>query len=179
MQLVKRDGDGFELCEMDLADLRVLAAASREADPTGHPAAEERLFPDPLADHSAGEKADGDRDEDVESFLDDWHSYVRPDLKDAFDTAAGTFSRDLENAELIPGGEGQEKRFRIRVPGDHAEAWLSILNQARLVMHAKHDLPETDDIDDIATLAESGKLEPFLLSRFYASIQEWLVHHYL
>ncbi|CAN5240470.1 hypothetical protein BH23VER1_BH23VER1_12170 [soil metagenome] len=186
MRLVKLEGGDFELREIDDSDLRILAAVPREADPTGHPSAEDRLFPDPLAEHDRpGETADpggtaSENDgipEEAERFLDDWHSYVRPDLKEAFDGAVAVFAADLRRAEPDPEPEGG--RYRLRVPAQHAGAWLSTLNQARLVMNAKHQFPESDDLRDLAQLVVSGKLEPFLLNRFYAEIQEWLIYHYL
>lgn len=89
-------------------------------------AAEERLFPAPS----------GDPDEDT--LRDDWKAFVQPELHSLFQSARDTVASDLRG--LRENGE----EFDLEFPRQHAEAWVSAVNQARLALAARHEFTENE-----------------------------------
>ena len=71
----------------------------------------------------------------------EWKSYVEPELRRIFRSATETVAADL--AQL----NGNEKSLRnrtLRIPLEHADAWLNTLNQARLVIAAKNKFTDEE-----------------------------------
>ena len=80
------------------------------------PAARQRLNPNPSTD---------------EAINAEWEQFVAPDLRHLFVTATETVVRDLTALQLDPQGEN---RFCVAFPAGHLDAWMSAINQARLIL---------------------------------------------
>jgi len=83
-------------------------------------AARARLYPDPTPTDPA---------RSVE-----WHRLMDTDLRHLFEAAAETFRRDLGLLDIEAG--------EVVFPRAHAKAWMSAINQARLVLAEVHGLDE-------------------------------------
>jgi len=83
------------------------------------PAARHRLSPKPSADAA---------------FNAEWEQFVAPDLHHLFVSAAETVLRDLTALETDP---QQPNVFRVAFPTVHRDAWMSAINQARLILSAQ------------------------------------------
>lgn len=92
------------------------------------PGVRERLFPDPVA---------GDT-----SFNADWHDHLDGELHYLFASAEETLVRDMARLD----GD------RLVIPAEHGGAWVSAINQARLVLGEQFRLTEAD--------MDRGDLEP-------------------
>ena len=115
------------------------------AEPGDNPAARARLFSAPM---SRG----GDGDE----FNEDWERYVEPEIKELF--RIGTREIVSEDLAKLParacafpvGRLSSRRRFApsfahaLEIPRRHAEAWLSVLNQARLIIAARRGFGERE-----------------------------------
>ena len=82
----------------------------------------ERLYPDARP----GEPARGE----------EWRRLVGPELRHLFEAAAETYRTDLAAFD--------ERRGEIAFPAEHRAAWMSAINQARLVLAEMHQLTEAD-----------------------------------
>lgn len=96
------------------------------------PAARARLFPSPTAHDK---KAN-----------DDWHQLIVPELRHLFVAAGETVARDLTALEADPDAAGY---FRVTFAAEHITAWMTALNQARLILGelfaiTEHDMRATD-----------------------------------
>ena len=121
----------------------VLRQLPGDADPGDHPAARARLFSEPMTSADDGDE-----------FLEDWKNLVEPEIRDLFLSAREIVADDL--AALPASGlppaaaestEGGDELFNpvafvptehsLKIPAAHMEAWLRVLNQARLVLAAR------------------------------------------
>ena len=97
------------------------------------PAAHRRLFPQPGADEASNAE---------------WEQFVVPDLRHLFVTAAETVVRDLTALEADPQSPAT---FRVAFPTVHRDAWMSAINQARLILseqfHVTDQAMERRDLD--------------------------------
>ncbi len=151
--------------------LRELPAAS---DPGEHPAARARLFPAPS--HAPGE----------DELREDWRQFVEPDLAHLFLTSRETVEEDLKSLDhntpksLLFGVKGEvpapyeATRAALTLPRSHLEAWLSVLNQARLVLGARHNIGESDINVRLEDLSEDDRLR-MMVQMHFAEV----VHHLL
>lgn len=132
-----------------LAELPEVAAA--------HDRARGRLYPDPVGD-------DGPDD-----LREDWGEHVRPELERLFASNREIVARDL--APLADGNYAP----RLVIPADHLDAWLNVLNQARLITVEANHLSESDldngGVPDLTTHRGMALLR----LQFYAHLQELLV----
>lgn len=144
------------------AELEMLRSVRDTADPTSCPAAEARLYPDPM---------DGDDDELEESNA-DWREFVVPDLRTQFDEALDQLEVDLGKAAKRR--RLRSKDFRFEIPMAHVPQWYMALNQARLVLQEKYKFPEDGEID-LGKLFSKGQGRAYFQSRFYAELQCWLL----
>lgn len=85
-----------------------------------HPGIRERLFPDPVPGDPA--------------FNADWHDQLDNELHYLFASAEQTLVRDMAGLQGT----------RLVIPGEHRAAWISALNQARLVLGEQHRLQAAD-----------------------------------
>lgn len=122
-----------------------------------HDKARDRLYPDPTGD-------DG-----TEDLRDDWREHVQPDLERLFAS-----SREIVLRDIAPLENGR-RSGKVVIPQGHLDAWINVLNQARLVTVESHGLTERDlerreppDLTNPQGLA-------LLRVHFYAHVQELLV----
>jgi hypothetical protein len=106
------------------------------------PRASHRLFPPPSAD---SDKAN-----------EDWQKFVDPDLRHLFVSAGETVLRDLTGLQPEPQAPAS---YQVTFSAEHANAWISALNQARLILAELFHITEEDmnktrfDVTDDRTLA--------------------------
>ena len=158
MEICRRQDD-FEISELDpfLAELLRQIPASTSSE--GVPAAEERLFSRPAAARE-------------EESCAEWKLYVEPELRRLFQTATETVAADLDQLN------GTEKPFAnrtLRIPEAHADAWLSALNQARLVIAAKNDFTEEELSDHHRSPIGSRRDLSLFQVNFYGFLQEFIL----
>lgn len=120
-------------------------------------AAESRLFPSPSADP------------DHDDLRSDWDAFVTPGLQSHFQSAREVVGADLRR--FVDDGAGGD----LRIPTKHADAWLNVLNQARLALAASiafdEDALESGEIPDLLT--ERGLI--IFRINLYAFMQQCLV----
>lgn len=139
----------FEELEPFFVDLLRQLPAS--ADPGDDPAANERLFTSPVVD-------------DDDNFNEDWQDFVEPEIRDLFSSAAQVVADDLKALPVIAPGKppappvpGLAFDPALFAPGEgtfefprkHIDAWMSTLNQARLVIAAKNGFGEREMDEDL------------------------------
>ncbi len=79
---------------------------------------EQRFYPEPT------------RERDHDQLRSDWKAFVEPGLQEHFRSSRDIVIADLKN--LIE----KKDAFEITIPLQHADAWLNVLNQARLALAA-------------------------------------------
>lgn len=103
------------------------------------PSVRGRLFPNPTA-------AD-------QRLNNDWEKSVTPELRHIFVTAGETVFRDLtglkEDAQVPP-------QYEVTFPAEHINAWMSALNEARLILGERFHITE-GDMDKISLEAPDEK----------------------
>jgi len=119
--------------------------------------AEERLFPCPTSD---------DADEEI---AEDWKAFVEPELHSLFQSARSTVKADLRKMEETPDG------FRFEISPRHAEAWLSVLGQARLSIAAEFGLTEKELADDRLQMIVDERSQALARNTLFAHMQQCLV----
>ena len=89
-------------------------------------AARDRLFPNPTDDDRVNK---------------DWRQTTGPELRHLFASAGEIVTRDLitMNAETDPA-----KSDEITFPIEHVNAWMSAINQARLILAEVHNIDEAE-----------------------------------
>jgi hypothetical protein len=156
---IRRHNDHIEISELDPFLAELLRQIPASASPDGVPAAEQRLFSSP-----GGRK-------DTELCA-EWKMYVEPELRRLFQTASETVAADLEQLN------GNEKSFAnrtLRIPAEHADAWLSALNQARLVVAAKNNFTESELGDHFRSPIGSRRDLSLFQINFYGFLQEFIL----
>lgn len=155
MRFRRASSDSWELREIHPLFATLLADLPKAA--SRHKKAQARLYPDPTG---------GTGDEELRR---DWKEHVRPELERLFSTSRDIVTRDLES--LGPKGQGG----KVVIPGNHIDAWLNALNQARLVIVEENRFAESDlDHREPPDLATRRGLS-LLKIHFYAHLQELLV----
>jgi len=165
MQLRVTEGGSWEISGVSEIECLFLKRVVASADTEGCEAARGRIYPGgPVESKDASDTEGSERD---------WSEYVIPDLKQSFGTALDVLSKDIENADSEAGDDG-ELSYRIPVPADHTDQWYSALNQARLVLATRYDLPITD-----AELVEPESIDERWIamaqSDLYAFVQSFLL----
>jgi hypothetical protein len=158
MEICRRDNQ-IEISDLDPFLAELLRQIPTSANPEGAPAAERRLFSLP---------AQGKEPE----ICVEWKLYVEPELRRLFQTATETVAADLEQLN------GNEKIFAnrtLRIPSKHADAWLSALNQARLVIAAKNNFTEVELGDHFRSPIGSRRDLSLFQVNFYGFLQEFIL----
>ena len=154
-----RHNDHIEISELDpfLAELLLQIPAS--ASPDGVPPAEQRLFSSP-ANRKETE------------LCAEWKVYVEPELRRLFQSATETVAADLAQ---LKGNEKILANRTLRIPAKHADAWLSALNQARLVIAAKNNFTEGELGDHLRSPIGSRRDLSLFQINFYGFLQEFIL----
>jgi len=158
MEICRRN-DEIEISELDPFLAELLRQVPSSANPEGVVAAEERLFSPPA-------------DQNETEICAEWKLYVKPELRRLFQTATKTVAADLEQLS------GNEKIFADRtllIPSRHADAWLSALNQARLVIAAKYKFTDTELCDHYRSPIGSRRDLSLFQVNFYGFLQEFIL----
>lgn len=154
-----RGQDGLEISELDPFLAELLRQIPSSTSPEGIASAEERIFAKPAADVEA-------------EICAEWKIYVQPELRRLFRTATETVIADLEQLN------GDEKPFAnraLRIPADHADAWLNTLNQARLVIAAKNNFTDGELCDHYRSPIGSRRDLSLFQVNFYGFLQEFIL----
>jgi hypothetical protein len=158
MEICRR-GDEVEISDLDpfLAELLRQIPASTETEDSS--AARERLFTAP---------ADASRKE----ICAEWKLYVEPELRRLFQSATETVASDLEQ---LNGKAKSAANCTLRIPTQHADAWLNALNQARLAIAARCSFTESELCDhDRSPVGSRRDLSLFQIN-FYGFLQEFIL----
>ena len=157
MEIIRQNLQTVGLRELDLFSCELLHQIAVAADPTGSEAATTRIFTSPTHGSEPG-------------FDEEWTEYVEPDLKHCFETALETVKSDIEALKESAGDEAYE----LNIPLNHLEAWVHALNQARLVLAARHDFGERE----MERMPISGDMRALALYQihFYGYLQERFLH---
>lgn len=158
MEVFRRNGS-LEITEIDPFLAELLRQIPTSTNPESIPAAEERLF-SPPADPAEKE------------FRAEWRLYVEPELRRIFQSATEVVTDDLRQLEQ------EEKPFAnvsLRIPHEHADAWLNTLNQARLAIAAKYDFTEAELSDHYRSPIGSRRDLSLFQVNFYGFIQEFIL----
>jgi Domain of unknown function (DUF2017) len=154
-----RRGNEVEISDLDpfLAELlRQIPASTNTQDSA---VAHDRIY-SPPADASQKE------------ICEEWRLYVEPELQRLFQSATETVARDLEQ---LNGNEKSVSNCSLRIPTQHADAWLNTLNQARLAIAARCNFTETELSDhDRSPVGSRRDLSLFQIN-FYGFLQEFIL----
>jgi Domain of unknown function (DUF2017) len=156
---IRRRKNQFEISELDPFLAELLRQIPTCANPEGAPAAEQRIFSPP---------ANGPETE----LCAEWKMYVEPELRRLFQTATQTVAADLEQ---LNGNEKSLANRALRIPAKHADAWLSALNQARLVIATKNNFTETELNDHVRSPIGSRRDLSLFQVNFYGFLQEFIL----
>lgn len=179
MQLSAHQDEGlWRMSGLAAPHLHLLRQAADDATLTDSPAERERLFPPPVENSS----------EEAE-FAADWREFVADDLETRFASDVGTVLADLDQARP-DGMAGEVRLFTLDLPLEHAQAWFSTLNQARLLMDCRfhfHDpvnqavieSGDPSDEDAETTAHNEQMLAAWFRYEVYSAMQEWIVRNVL
>ena len=158
MEICRRK-DALEISELDPFLAELLRQIPASANPEGETAAEQRLYSKP---NVTGE----------EELCKEWKLYVEPELRRLFQSATETVADDLKQLN------GNEKPFAnrtLRIPGEHADAWLNALNQARLVIAARNNFSDGELSDHYRSPIGSRRDLSLFQVNFYGFLQEFIL----
>jgi Domain of unknown function (DUF2017) len=152
-----REGEALRISDLDPFLAELLRQIPASTNPEGASSAEARLFTEPSQE---------------KELCAEWKSYVEPELRRLFRSATETVAADL--AQL----NGNEKSLRnrtLRIPFEHADAWLNTLNQARLVIAEKNKFSDEELNDhDRSPIGSRRDLSLFQVN-FYGFLQEFIL----
>ncbi|MFN2507783.1 MAG: DUF2017 family protein [Chthoniobacterales bacterium] len=156
---IRRQGDSIEISELDPFLAELLRQIPESANPEGLETAEKRLFSAP-ADPAETE------------ICAEWKLYVQPELQRLFRKATETVVGDLD---MLNGKTRPFANCTLRIPTKHAEAWLSALNQARLVIASKCGFTEGELSDHYRSPIGSRRDLSLFQVNFYGFLQEYIL----
>ena len=157
MEIHRRNAH-IEISELDPFLVELLRQIPASADPGGAAAAEQRLFSSPTTNES--------------EMCAEWKTYVEPELRCLFQAATQTVAQDLQQ---LNGNEKLLANRTLRIPSKHADAWLSALNQARLVIAAKNNFTESELNDHCRSPIGSRRDLSLFQVNFYGFLQEFIL----
>ena len=154
---ISREGEILQVSDLDPFLAELLRQIPQSTDPEGQPAAKARLFSKPSSEKES---------------CAEWKSYVEPGLRRLFRSATETVAADLA---LLNGNEKSLRNRMLRIPLEHADAWLNTLNQARLVIAAKNEFTDEELNDhDRSPMGSRRDLSLFQVN-FYGFLQEFIL----
>jgi hypothetical protein len=158
MEICRRKNQ-IEISELDPFLAELLRQIPSSANTEGVPAAEQRIFSLPINGKETEMCAE-------------WKMYVEPELRRLFQTATQTVGVDLEQ---LNGNEQSLTNRTLRIPTKHSDAWLSALNQARLVIAAKNNFTELELSDHLRSPIGSRRDLSLFQVNFYGFLQEFIL----
>ncbi len=157
---IRRQGDVLEIAELDPFLAELLRQIPDSTRPNGTDAAEQRLFSLPT------DPADAE-------MCAEWKLYVEPELRHLFESATETVVEDLK---MLNGSTKPFANCTLRIPTSNADAWLSALNQARLVIASKYGFTESELSDHYRSPIGSRRDLSLFQVNFYGFLQEFILH---
>ena len=156
---IRRHADVLEISELDPFLAELLRQIPDSTNPEGEVAAEERLFSAPA-------------DSSDKTLCEEWKLYVEPELRRLFRSATEMVSEDLA---MLNGGAKPFANCTLRIPTRNSEAWLSALNQARLVIASKFAFTEGELSDHYRSPIGSRRDLSLFQVNFYGFLQEFIL----
>lgn len=167
---LRRHSDGrWSLEKVSELEYLLLSRIQQAADPSDCEKAIERLYPSPIAPTAGLDKAA------ALSIEEDWSEYTGPEIRHAFNKALDVVAADISSASIWD-SDGYDY-YSMTLADSHAESWCSALNQARLVLHYRHDLHS--DMEEMGTNPVSEEWMVVLQSEIYGMIMEFLIKEVL
>jgi hypothetical protein len=157
---VRRNGDALEVCDIDPFLAELLRQVPESTNTSGNEVAEHRIYSAPA-------------DQSEKELNHEWTQYVEPELRRLFRSATETVAQDLQ---MLNGSTKPFANCTLRIPIDHAEAWLNALNQARLVIAAKNGFTEAELSDHYRSPIGSRRDLSLFQVNFYGFLQEFILH---
>jgi hypothetical protein len=157
---IRRQGECLEISELDPFLAELLRQIPESTNTDGAEAAQQRLFSSPAPASSV-------------EICAEWKLYVEPELRRLFQTATETVAGDLQQLN------GSTKPFAnctLRIPTENSDAWLSALNQARLVIAAKYNFTDAELCDHYRSPIGSRRDLGLFQVNFYGFLQEFILH---
>jgi len=154
-----RRKDGLEISELDPFLAELLRQLPSSTSPENCSAAQNRIYSAP-----ANEKE--------QEICAEWKVYVQPELQRLFRSATDIVAADLQQLS------GNEKPFANRnlfIPAEHADSWLSALNQARLIIAARNDFTDGELGDNYRSPIGSRRDLSLFQVNFYGFLQEFII----
>ncbi len=153
---VRRREDGLEFFEVDPFLAELLRQIPESANVDDAPKAKARLFSAPA-------------DESEPELRKEWKEYIEPELQRLFRSSSETVALDLKQ---LCGKERSFANRTLRIPNEHADAWLNALNQARLAIAARNDFTEGELGDCYRSPIGSRRDLSLFQVNFYGFLQE-------
>ena len=151
MQIARTEEGSFVISEVEPPLVGLFMAIPEASEPGGDAAALQRLFPDPSADSEVREE---------------WSEYVRPGLREWFESATATVKGDLQQLNT---------EDTLTIDAQHVDAWMNALNQARLSLAARYGVTEADMERPVSPDPENERDLALFQIHFYGFLQECLV----
>jgi hypothetical protein len=152
----RREGS-VEFFEVEPIEMDLLREIVTILESPGDTRSDRRLFSQPA------------RESETE-FLRDWSEFVEPELRQLFISARTVVKEDLTALQTVKGRHGY-----LKFPVQHSDAWLSTLNQVRLILAARHNFTERELSNYRFPIAFSKRELVLVQINFYAAIQERLI----
>lgn len=155
MEIERNEDGSFTLSEIEPTLTEILLSIPAAIEPEGDQKVLNRLFPSPVSSPSDTE------------ILEEWNEYVGPELKKLFNDAAVVVKDDLDRLVDEPS--------ELTIPPANVDAWLNVLNQARLALAARFDVTEEDMERPIAHVLNDERDVALFQIHFYGFLQECLI----
>ena len=169
MELTSHNEGTWSLEKVSELEYLMLSRIKESANPAGCDGALDRLYPSPVTPTAKLEQ------NEVISIEEDRGEHAGPDIRAGFDRALRTVVSDIASAS-VEDIDGMDY-YAITVPDIHAESWCSALNQARLVLHHRHDFP--DESEEVESGPVSEEWMAMLQSEIYGMLMEFLIQKVL
>ncbi len=108
-------------------------------------------------------------------FSQDWKEYVQPGLLTLLKSCHAHVLTDLENMKREQLNAPGHQLGRLLIPVAHREAWLRILNVARLSLAARHRLHDQEISGEVAPDLNTERGKVLLQLQLFSMIQQVLV----
>ena len=108
-------------------------------------------------------------------FSQDWKEYVQPGLLTLFKSCHAHVITDLENMKREQLHGSQDRLATLLIPVAHREAWLRILNIARLSLAARHRLHDQEISGEVVPDLNNERGKALLQLQLFSMIQQVLV----
>jgi hypothetical protein len=156
MRISRGKGEKIDFNQVEPIEAELLKQIPAATQGEDEPKVKSRLYPDPGASAGAGLAAD-------------WEELVRPELEHLFLSSRRVVEEDLAQIK-------ERRGFAtLSIPLAHADAWLNVLNQARLVLATRHEFTDVELLQYEPPVIFSRRDLALLQINFYAAIQERLI----